>query len=992
MKLDLKSAFYRLKNKINLQFIKLSWIDLKRDKAKAIFGISGIAVSLFLLTAIGMLNDTMSYNYVRMITNTTGAADIMITRTIKTDLTYDPFFDEDIIDDKLHDIEGVEELFPRVMMLVKTSSERTTSNGTLEMYGLDFEKEFDNGHLGDLIVADEDGNETDELYDGTPNDGECVLLWKASELLNVTKDGFIHLQYQQYTLDLKVVEICIQDLKFMQFETALILVNLDQAQQFLNREGKINMIMGTIENPEQIYDASNMDETTRKLRAIGSRIQERLDINDYTVALPKLEELEGGEFLLMGTTIIFWFITILSMLITGILINSILSTSVEERIREFGILRVVGGKKSFPLKMVLFEGMLLGLFGSIIGIVLGAIFTEPIALTVFTLVGGFEDFEGLEFVLLPQTVLLGATIGIAVSFLVAMLPALRTSRMNLIKSITPFRSKEEGWEVAKEGSMNTKSFLIGISIATIGMIIFVLLPRIFTTGNIMLIAALFIGLLSAILIGLVFASVGIIPLIQQLFASLISPGIKKYGHIIKISLKRYRRRNTSTIVMFAISFSFIFYITGTSEMQADNMEVNLEFQYGSDLVVVNQGSSEDNTGVTVQMVDELKTLEGVDKTAYVLHNTFDIQAALSILMGVSEEGMGFQEESTESQFTALFNYYAKQFQTKYRVEIADISNHDNCEVGLIGADQDFLDLIDHDQLIWKSAESNTDDSFNSIFENNNTCIIAAAIASVLGIEEVGTEVRVTFFNPQIEDDPGNITIFKIVGISGGIPGFWNFRSSEFSADGGGMMISRDNYIRLMDVPNAGTTEMLVDKIFINLNNNSEANIKKTKEDIQSMYKDKSFVVDDAISKINYIREMNDRQNLIMEVILMFTVIICLFGLISSMYSVMLERTFEIGILRSMGLKARNVRNMFLLESMIVMLSAGIMGTIIGSYCAYLMETNLGLLTEMPVIFAIPMDTLLRTFIISVSVGIVGMYIVLIKISRQSIMDIFRRTF
>ena len=102
------------------------------------------------------------------------------------------------------------------------------------------------------------------------------------------------------------------------------------------------------------------------------------------------------------------------------------------------------------------------------------------------------------------------------------------------------------------------------------------------------------------------------------------------------------------------------------------------------------------------------------------------------------------------------------------------------------------------------------------------------------------------------------------------------------------------------------------------------------------FKGRSFIVDDAISKVNYIADMNKRQNTLMEIILMFTVMICIFGLISSMYAVMLERKFEIGILRSMGLKAKNVRNMFLLESMIIMLAAGIMGTFIGTYCAYLM--------------------------------------------------------
>ena len=54
---------------------------------------------------------------------------------------------------------------------------------------------------------------------------------------------------------------------------------------------------------------------------------------------------------------------------------------------------------------------------------------------------------------------------------------------NLIKSITPFQTKEEGWEVKKEGSMNVKSFLTGISVAVIGMIVFVLMPNIFITGD-----------------------------------------------------------------------------------------------------------------------------------------------------------------------------------------------------------------------------------------------------------------------------------------------------------------------------------------------------------------------------------------------------------------------------------------------------------------------------------------------------------------------------
>ena len=214
-----------------------------------------------------------------------------------------------------------------------------------------------------------------------------------------------------------------------------------------------------------------------------------------------------------------------------------------------------------------------------------------------------------------------------------------------------------------------------------------------------------------------------------------------------------------------------------------------------------------------------------------------------------------------------------------------------------------------------------------------------------------------------------------------------------SANGGGIMVSLDNYMRLMKVDNPGEPNMVVDKIFLNLMDRTEENIEETKEDIRLMYQDKDIIIDDAISKINFMEDMTERQSFLMEIILSFTIMISIFGLISSMYAIMLERKFEIGILRSMGMKNRNVRNMFLFESMIILLSSGIMGIIIGTYTGYILETNMSLMTEMPVIFSIPIDTLSRVFILSISIAFLGTYAILTRyLYKKSIMDIFRQTF
>ena len=301
-------------------------------------------------------------------------------------------------------------------------------------------------------------------------------------------------------------------------------------------------------------------------------------------------------------------------------------------------------------------------------------------------------------------------------------------------------------------------------------------------------------------------------------------------------------------------------------------------------------------------------------------------------------------------------------------------------------------MVDRDLIIWSSQRSGFNYSFTELFNGNRTCIIAKAIADVIGIQEVGEQVRLTFYNPQVENDPGNVTLFTVVGIAGGIPGFFNFRSSTFSANGGGVMVSQETYIELMDIENQGEPDMPIDKIYINLRDVSEKNIEETKSDIKTRFNNKNFIIDDAISKVKIVSEMNERQSVLFEFILMFTIIICIFGLVSSQYAVFLERKFEIGILRSMGMKTSQVRNMFLIESMLLMLSSGIMGTIIGSYSAYLMETNLSVLTEMPVIFSINWETLIRVFLLSISIGIIFMYLILYRLSKISIMDIFRQTF
>jgi putative ABC transport system permease protein len=126
-------------------------------------------------------------------------------------------------------------------------------------------------------------------------------------------------------------------------------------------------------------------------------------------------------------------------------------------------------------------------------------------------------------------------------------------------------------------------------------------------------------------------------------------------------------------------------------------------------------------------------------------------------------------------------------------------------------------------------------------------------------------------------------------------------------------------------------------------------------------------------------------------IAMTTVFICIFGLLSSSYSTIIERKKEIGIVRTLGLKGRDINRLFIIEALIIMISSGIIGTIVGWLTAWLVTSNLTLLTEMPEVLTFPWFNIVVIFSLSLILILVGMVVLLRKARKKKIVDIYRET-
>ncbi|MHA1898746.1 MAG: ABC transporter permease, partial [Promethearchaeota archaeon] len=680
------------------------------------------------------------------------------------------------------------------------------------------------------------------------------------------------------------------------------------------------------------------------------------------------------------------FVSILSMMISAILINSILTTSIEERIREFGILRVLGSKRRDNVLIVLNQGIFMGLFGTAIGVI-GAILAVPWLLDLlYSLVSWFSN--PIPTIFLPQTIINTIIIGLASSIIISIWPALKASNLNIAQAIDPYRRKEEGWTLKKEGSANTRTIIMGIAISSVGLIIFILFPRIIVTQNFGLITSLFIALLLAVLIGLVFALLGIIPVLQWLILQVFKPFIRKYSPIVKLSLKRNRRRNTGNSLMFSLTFSFIFFNSSFLAIRHQMIADNLQFQYGADIVIINQGSPQAGTAIDLDFYSKLSKLQGIKSMAPIAHNTIDAAELLSLISSAQEQSMDI--ESLMPMFMNVFT------NNKTKTYIGSVSAFKLVECGFIGINRSYVDMSNKNYFMWDRASgSNTRDSFNALFDNstNNTIIISKAIADYIGVTKLGQKVRIVFAEKGQNQYDGYAQTMTVVGITGGMPGFWNFRSSKFSANGGGVMISLDNYLKWMKQGSIDNISTPIDKILVNLQNTDKNSIADIKSLINDLYGEKyDFIIDDNISKIGLFNQGDQTIDLIMQIILTLTIIIALFGLLSTIYSSLLERMFEVGLLRAMGLRSSNVRGIFIAESLISMLAAGTLGMLIGVFIAYMLVSNAGMITEMPTPFTIEVGTLIRTYLISITISVIGVIFITRKIKKWSIMDIFRQTF
>ncbi|MHA1146745.1 MAG: ABC transporter permease [Promethearchaeota archaeon] len=1009
--------------------------DLARQKVRTILGVIGVTISVGLLAIVLFISDSISVSFVDYLALDAGNQDMVVTvrhyngepENRSSFFEFNPVIDT--IKDKTDDIEN---FIPRMEAngLVNISEGFDTEDTTklqedCLISGIDFSLE-EKINFGYFIKPDtNDPMKLDSLKVNS-----CAIYYGFNDLIKYSEGDNILIEMViahgdktiKKTVELKIDAIFDYNLKWQADyrQSNLIVVDIETLYHifgYTEFKDKCSKLIMTFANADTIYDARDVEGSERIVKSIAEDVQLALGVDGWNVELPKLRILGYSEFITMGITVMFVFVSIIALLIAGILINGILKTSVEERIREFGVFRTLGAHRGFNLAVVLVQGFLLCNFGTLAGI-FGAFFG-----TEYVLIPAAEEYLlgdvmggqlTLQFSFTIMSFLIAYLMGISVGLIVSISPALKVLRLQLIEAIHPYRHEDTLYHLQKRASINYKLIIVGIILAVNGGFIYFVIPRLLISMNMALMAGTLIAVLLIFLIGLTLAGLGLMPIVLRLTIEIFRPGAKRLMHVIKIFVFRYQRRNSSTIIIFALSFSFVMFTSTIIETQSAQVSVLIKLRFGSDLSMETVGWKDisewyedrgmfgggmgggmgggagDGGGFfgtstrtpnyysikdddNIQLQEETNEF-GIDPNRIL---TTDFKEKLLAIDGIEKVSTVL---ASPDQLTQIYSSANKRF----TAELGDYAGLSSNSITLIGLDDAYPSTINTEYMVFSRGTS--EDAFKQILNTTGDyrCIISEAIAVEMNLE-LGDRIRITIERgDEMENYP-----FIIVGMATAMPGFaQEFGGSRYRSDEGGVIVSQQTYLDIMDLPSPAW----VDKIFIKLRDNTLSVANNIENEIDDLYQN------DYDYDLYNLDQMLDRQqeafsimNIFFTIILMATVIICLFGLLSSSYSTILERKKEIGIVRTLGLKGREIEKMFIFEALIIMLASGTVGTLVGFSTGWLLASNLNLFTDIPYNPTFPWINFFVIYGVSIAFILFGMRIMLRKARKQKIVEIYRET-
>ena len=212
------------------------------------------------------------------------------------------------------------------------------------------------------------------------------------------------------------------DSGMFEYDQLLVYIALPNAQSLFRIDDGVTGISARIEDP---YDAPSV--ARRAVEEFGG----------FPYRANNWIELNRNLFTWMRTErkVMFWILSLIIM-VAAFNIASTLIMVVMEKTKDIGIMKSMGARAASILRIFVFEGLVIGFFGTMLGLAGGWVLATLIDRYQFvTLPGDVYPIETLPVQMRPLDFVLVAAAAIAISFAAALYPAWKASRLEPVEAI-----------------------------------------------------------------------------------------------------------------------------------------------------------------------------------------------------------------------------------------------------------------------------------------------------------------------------------------------------------------------------------------------------------------------------------------------------------------------------------------------------------------------------------------------------------------------------
>jgi len=366
-----------------------------RRKAKMIFLILGLIIGISTVVTLICITESMTKNIEERL-NQFGANIIMVPRNDNLSLSYGGIdvggisyqvkeFDQKSLINirKIKNSKNLGIVAPKVLGSV------TVNNRKALLMGVLFEEELE---LKNWWLKKEG------VFPQTKN--EIMLGSQAAALLEIKVGDIIELADKKFKVTTVLNPTGAS-------EDNAIIIDLHESQKILDKEGKISMV-----EIAAFCQGCPISEMTLQ---IAEKFPNAKVTAMKQAVMSKMQSIELFKSFSLGVSILVIFIGSLLVLVT-------MMGSVNERTREIGIFRAIGFRRGHVMQVILFEALLLGIVGGIIGFFSGNL----VALGIIPMVMKDGIFAGINSSLGVISILMA----VALSLLASLYPAFKASNMD----------------------------------------------------------------------------------------------------------------------------------------------------------------------------------------------------------------------------------------------------------------------------------------------------------------------------------------------------------------------------------------------------------------------------------------------------------------------------------------------------------------------------------------------------------------------------------